>query len=242
MPKNKLPQNFLDLLKTVKAKRPRTVIEHILKHGVITTEELESKYGYAHAPRAARDVRELGIPLETIRVKNSEGRTIAAYRFGDLQKVRADTLEGRKVFSKAFKESLISKNGCRCFICLGNFEDRYLQIDHRVPYEVCGDQGTCERKAEDYMLICGSCNRAKSWSCEHCLNWLEEKSTLLCQTCYWAIPENYKHIALKALRRVDIVWSGNEIKLYEKLKDRAQTLGKNIPDYVKSIIHDHVDW
>ena len=47
------------------AKRPRTVIGHILQHGFITSEELHSIYGYDHPPRAARDVREYGIPLET---------------------------------------------------------------------------------------------------------------------------------------------------------------------------------
>ncbi len=85
-----LPKDFLDRLKAVTSKRPKTVIDHILKHGFITTEELESKYGYNHPPRAARDVREEGIPLETFRVKNAEGRTIAAYRFGDVTKIRRD--------------------------------------------------------------------------------------------------------------------------------------------------------
>jgi hypothetical protein len=59
------PKEFLDLLDSVKSKRPKTVILHILKHGFITTEELQKNYGYKHAPRAARDVRERGIPLMT---------------------------------------------------------------------------------------------------------------------------------------------------------------------------------
>lgn len=78
-----LPPDFLRRLRRVTAKRPRTVIEHILKHGQITTEELQTTYGYNHPPRAIRDVRELGIPLETFRVASTDGRSIAAYRFGD---------------------------------------------------------------------------------------------------------------------------------------------------------------
>ncbi len=66
------------LLKQIANKRARIVIEHILSHGFITTEELEKTYGYNHPPRAARDVRESGIPLETFRVKDTDGRTIAA--------------------------------------------------------------------------------------------------------------------------------------------------------------------
>jgi hypothetical protein len=52
------PKEFLDILDSVKAKRPRTVIQHILEHGLITSQELKDTYGYNHPPRAVRDVRE----------------------------------------------------------------------------------------------------------------------------------------------------------------------------------------
>ena len=56
MTRRKYPKEFLERLRAIKSKRPKTVIDHILKHGFITTEELEQKYGYKHPPRAARDV------------------------------------------------------------------------------------------------------------------------------------------------------------------------------------------
>lgn len=133
-----MPKEFLEYVRGIKAKRPKTVIEHIISHGYVTTEELESKYGYAHAPRAARDVRELGIPLETLRVKDSKGRTIAAYRFADMSNIRRDMLQGRKIIPKEFKQSLVEETASRCYICLEEYEERYLQVDHRVPYEVWG--------------------------------------------------------------------------------------------------------
>lgn len=68
------PKEFLNLLELVKAKRPKTVIQHILEHGYITSQELKDIYGYNHPPRAVRDVREYGIPLETYRVQGSDGR------------------------------------------------------------------------------------------------------------------------------------------------------------------------
>ena len=83
------PPRFLALLKSVQAKRPRTVIDHIIKHGQITTEDLKDIYGYNHPPRAIRDVREHGIPVTTFRVTGSDGRKIAAYKFGDPSEVRA---------------------------------------------------------------------------------------------------------------------------------------------------------
>jgi hypothetical protein len=80
---NKPTQALLELCLSVTAKRPKTVIAHILEHGFITTEELKEKYGYNHPPRAVRDVRENGIPIENFRVTGSDGRKIAAYRFGE---------------------------------------------------------------------------------------------------------------------------------------------------------------
>lgn len=110
------PPEFLALLKSVKAKRPKTVIDHILKHGQITTEELKDIYGYNHPPRAIRDVREQGIPVITFRITGSDGRKIAAYRFGDPSDIRATQLSGRTAFSSNLKEGLIEKYGSRCNI------------------------------------------------------------------------------------------------------------------------------
>ena len=116
MSKKNYPPEFLDLLKSVQAKRPRTVIEHILENGQITTEELKDIYGYNHPPRAIRDVREQGIPIETFRVIGSDGRRIGAYKFGNPSDVRAAQLSGRTAFSAALKNTLIEEHGARCNI------------------------------------------------------------------------------------------------------------------------------
>ena len=114
----KYPKEFLELCRSVTAKRARTVIDHILKHGQISTEELKNKYGYNHPPRAARDVKEHGIPLERVTVVGSDGRKIAAYRFADPSKVKFRRLAGRTGLSKQIKQALIQNYGCRCFIYL----------------------------------------------------------------------------------------------------------------------------
>ena len=82
-----LPAEFLERLKRVTGRRSRIVVDHILEHGFITTDELEQIYGYMHPPRAVRDVREQGIPIETHRIRSSDGRNIAAYRFGNPSEV-----------------------------------------------------------------------------------------------------------------------------------------------------------
>ena len=114
MPKQpKYPDVFLALCRSVTGKRPKTVIEHILKHGQITTEELKNLYGYNHPPRAARDVKEHGIPIERVTVTGSDGRRIAAYQFGDPAAVKVRRFDGRTGLSKQIKDALIAKYGCR---------------------------------------------------------------------------------------------------------------------------------
>jgi len=210
------------------------VIDHILRHGHITTEELKNKYGYDHPPRAARDVRELGIQLETFRVVAANGRKIAAYRFADPTKKQFRRFSGRIGLSKEIKEQLIKEYGCQCFIYLEKMDESNLQIDHRVPYEVAGEAD--ELKTEDFMLLCGSANRAKSWSCEHCENWKRTKDRNICLSCYWAFPENYSHVAMRQIRRIDLLWQGEEVKQYDRLKSDARKTGMEIPQFVKEVL------
>lgn len=234
--KQDLSEEFLRLCRSVTSKRPKTVIDHIIEHDFITTEELKDVYGYNHPPRAARDVREQGIPLETFRIVASDGRSIAAYRFADPTTVRADKLLGRTVVSKAFKQKLIERHGTRCAIHHDELEERYLQVDHRVPFIVAGDVPAGERNLDDYMLLCGSANRAKSWSCEHCVNGVELKNSEICRSCYWASPDDYTHVAMQDIRRIDIVWVGEEVKDYDRLKAASDELQKDMPTYVKEAL------
>lgn len=235
-----LSAEFRARLDAVRNRRARVVIDHIIEHGHITTEELAGQYGYDHPPRAARDVREAGIALQTFRVKSSQGRSIGAYRFADPSDVRENRVGGRRSFPLAFKKALLQQYGTRCMICGDVYEPRYLQIDHRIPYQVMPDSTTVSLVTEDYMLVCGSCNRAKSWSCEHCLNWLEEKKPGVCQTCYWFDPNSYAHIALRAIRRMQVVWNEDEVKSFDALVKRARRAKQQPPQYVKDVINRHL--
>lgn len=235
---NEYPKEFLDLLESVTAKRPRIVIQHILKHGFITSQELMDTYGYNHPPRAVRDVREYGIPIITYRVQGTDGRNIAAYKFGNPSDM-ANTLSkssGRTVLSKALKQALIEKYGARCFIYLEEIDEASLQVDHRIPYEIGGEHD--EHDLEYFMLLSPSANRAKSWTCEHCTNWVNQDKSF-CMRCFWAYPEDYDHVAGRPEKVVSIIFSGNEIDDYNKLislagEDTAQAM-------IKRILHEHLD-
>jgi hypothetical protein len=86
------------------------------------------------------------------------------------------------------------------------------------------------------MLLCASANRAKSWSCEHCENWNRIKDKSICLSCYWAYPENYTHIAMRQVRRIDLPWDGEDVEIYEQLRQHAISLEKEIPEFIKEII------
>ena len=227
----KLSKKILNRLNAITDKRPSTVIQHIIKHGYITTEELASKYGYEHAPRAARDVRERGVNLVTYRVKSSDGRSIAAYKFVDN---KISKVGGRTALSQALKKALIDKYGAVCFVYLQPMEERLLQIDHRVPYEIGGEQTD---NIDCYMLLSPSANRAKSWTCEHCPNWTI-KDIEFCSNCFWAHPENYSHIAGREERQIVITFSDNEIEDYNQL---ISLVGKEkAEDKIKELISDYI--
>ena len=233
-------KEVLDYLNSVAAKRPRTVIQHILANGHVTSEELKNIYGYSHPPRAIRDVRELGISITTGRTMGENGHSIGDYRFDEMTSVlsmmQTAKALGRTAFSKALKTALIEKYGARCFIYLEAMDAANLQIDHRVPYEIAGEQADC--KIEDFMLLCPSANRTKSWVCEHCENW-QRKEPAFCLRCFWAHPENYEHVAGKPERIISLVFSGEEVRDYDKLVKMAGE--KEAQKLVKGLIHEYLE-
>lgn len=97
-----------------------------------------------------------GIPLETFRAQSSDGRSIAAYRFGNLENVEEGRLGGRKILPIALKNELYKIGEGKCAVCAGRFEKRYLQVDHRVPYEIAGDidHPSSQESKRLYALMC----------------------------------------------------------------------------------------
>lgn len=235
MPK-KLSKAARAMLDAVTGKRARIVVDHIIKHGSITTDDLKAKYGYDHPPRAIKDVSDQGIPLVKAFVRKADGKRMAEYRFGDLDNITAGRIGGRSNFPKAFKEALVAEYGSRCALCNAPFEPRALQIDHRIPYFVAGDGISPTLDVKDYMLVCGSCNRAKSWSCEHCPNGLLVKDPGVCVVCYWGNPLKYTHVATADIRRLDLTWTGDEVRDYDAAKTKAGPEEQAMPKFVKDAV------
>jgi hypothetical protein len=223
-----IPEALLARIKAVTNKRARLVLDKIVENGRISTEELMT-LGYNHPPRAARDVRELGILLKTIKVRHSDGRSIGAYVL-DLEGP-ATGKSGRLALPKKERDVLLQAAGSKCQICAAEIN---LQVDHRIPYEVAGESQSGE--TDPYQILDGACNRKKSWACEHCKNWLEDKVLDVCRTCYWANPVSYTHVAMQPERRADLVWIGAEVADFDRLRQQAEQSQKSVAEQIKLVI------
>jgi hypothetical protein len=213
------------------SKRAKIAIEHMVKHGSISTDDL-SAYGYEHAPRVIADVREIGLPIVMkMTTSPKTGRRMATYRLADLSEMTE--LAGRRVLPKVLREALIETWGERCAICGRNPGAQLLQVDHCIPFRVSGVEDVTDEGA--FMLLCASCQRRKSWSCEKCPNWAK-RETATCVGCFWASPDDYTHAATVQERRVELVFAGDEIGLHDVLAEAARADGISIVDYVKRLL------
>ena len=232
-----IPEDFKEVLDAVTNKRARFVIDTILNKGFCSTEDLKNG-GYEHAPRAARDVRELGIPLDTFKIKNSSGKTIAAYQFGDWETAKKSNpllkVTGRTQITEKLKNALIDRYGAKCHLYGEEYPARLLQPDHRIPYEIGGDPIDM-LNTDCFMLLSPSANRDKSWACEHCPNWVE-KNIDMCKTCYYAYPEAYQHIAGVREKKLDLVFSSEDIDLFNEIVEEADLHNISYQSVVKRMI------
>lgn len=53
---------------------------------------------------------------------------------------------------------------------------------------------------------------------------------------YWAYPEEYSHVAMRHIRRLDLIWEGDDVTSYDRLKEDAAAYGISLPVFVKEII------
>lgn len=235
-----ISKEFYDKLMSVTKRRPRIVIDILMKKGSCSTEDLKD-IGYEHAPRAKRDVVEEGIPVITTFGKDREGHRMAIYKLGDWEQYKLnDSLaktNGRSNFSNELKKKLISEYGSRCFLYNEPYKASLLQIDHRIPYEIGGDPNDMMDTSK-FMLLSPSANRAKSWACEHCPNWVT-KNINTCRTCYYAYPENYSHVACHPERRITLSFrTKQEVELYNKLEHESDKNNASLQKIVKSILEN----
>ncbi len=222
----------------VKKGRAVKAITAMLDNGSVTTEQL-SAMGYEHPPRAIADVKDNGIPVSKTMEVSAAGRRMARYFLGTAADIR-DGQTGRTNFSKKFRQQLLAAYGAKDAITGATHDPRSLQIDHRVPFRVGGDHGLATDDIDAFMLLDGKSQRQKSFSCEQCENFRVLGNPDICRTCFWAFPENYSHVAMAEVRRVDIVWQAKEVLEFDVIKGRAEQRGQSVAEYLKDLGRDAV--
>ena len=178
------------------SKRAREVARIILDRGSCTTSDLE-ELGYKHAPRAVKDLKDAGVEIFTAMESYTDASSGQQKRRARYAVVGVDaSKESRRQFSKAITDAV--KASGKCEVC---GSPPPLQVDHRIPFDIAGE--TYPHVVSELMPLCPSCNRSKSWTCEHCPNWTV-KDAEQCRTCMWASPHDYKHVAGEERREIRI--------------------------------------
>lgn len=233
------PDEFFTRLRGV-SRRGRLVAWRIFEDGQTTTELLATLYDYSHSPRAARDIKDCGIRIESGRGRHSRThRPIAIYTFADKSRILMSDAVGRSALPHDFVATVFAAADHQCALCAGRFHEQFLQADHRIPYAIVGEAQDQAPLAADFMAVCRSCNRAKSWTCEHCPNWVTRDPNV-CATCYWASPSDYDHIALVPRRELRLVWLSSEVAEFDRANALAAQFGQDLPDWIKELIRQAV--
>ena len=213
--------------------RSRVLVEHILDNGYVTTATLAS-LGYEHPPRAAADVRDRGIPLQTV-IKTVDGKRIGHYRFPDGFKELDRRGSGRVAISRKFQREVLDHYDSIDIFTGTEWDRGQLQIDHRIPFRISGDPMK-PFDVDDFMPVSPAMNRIKSWACEACPNW-SEKLLGTCGSCYWAGPDrDYEHVATIPERRLAIVWQAHEVKEFDRLLEHSSDMGVTVALMAKKLI------
>ena len=225
------------LLQTL-GKRPKAVLTRLLENESVSTYEL-GVLGYDQPPRAAQDLKEHGVKLRVTHGKHPEtGNRMGIYWLDDEQPLLDGTFNGRQAFPKDFRRKVFNEYQSHCLFCGVALEDSRLQIDHRIPYQIAGEINT--NNVAEFMPLCSSHQRTKSWACEHCPNYTV-KNGAVCKGCYWAIPDGpYDHVATIRERRLVLTWSSAEIEDFITLSAAAKDSNQPPSEFVKRILSEEM--
>lgn len=106
-----------------------------------------------------------------------------------------------------------AKHGFKCAKCGNQEPEVLLSADHRVPRARGGTGDDL-----NWQPLCKKCNILKSAACQDCER--------LCQTCFWAYPEQFADLEIPDIFRA-------------KIRLEAETRGIRQDDLLESILREH---
>ena len=110
--------------------------------------------------------------------------------------------------------------------CLAARRDRRVEYRPALFRHTLRTTCCCTRPATAPSRGCAS--TAATWTTDPLLK--------VCRVCHWASPEDYEHIALELVRRLDIVWQSGEVPDHERLAALAAQARRELPDFVKDVL------
>ena len=57
----------------------------------------------------------------------------------------------------------------------------------------------------------------------------------VCVTCFWAFPEDYRHIATEEIRRTDVTWQGDDVEVHDGIKAIAVQKGLSLAEFLRQL-------
>ncbi len=218
--------------------RAQKMLRWLLEHGSISTYDIE-KLEYGHPPRVAQDLKDAGIIIKRIWGQHPEtGNRMGIYVLGAEAPITKNTFSGRKALSRNLENQIYEHYGIRCNMDAFEHGKRALQADHRIPYLVGGDPDRFD--VSDWQLLCGSHQQRKKHECENCDN-MKIKEVEICNGCFWAFPENYSHVAMKPLRRIDTSWGQEDMDTFNRLKGFPEEKGIDLTEAIRRIVRKYFE-
>jgi hypothetical protein len=215
-------------------KRPLQGLITLLKNHPGWTSGKEIKISYDHSPRVLADLKDYGIPILAESRATRDDSKSHHYRLGRKENILRQPLKGRSALRKAIKRELLTKFGNRDSFTQIEFPESSLQIDHRIPFRVSGDNPE-NLVVDRFMLLSASSQRAKAMACKRCRN-MSEGVLGHCRSCYWASPEGYDHVELTKAKITIIVWNEEDEDLLSSLTLSSARNNKNTSDEIKAAL------
>lgn len=206
------PKLVAFILAPERTPRERSTFAIYLRQGFVTKQDC---YQLGFDPVVTRDLTKHGVVFES-----HQGRILL-----DLQASNV-ALGGPAVFPTRERDSLIEQASFLCALCGRQYPRKRLALDHRVPHRVAGNSLVASQGAEAAtQVLCYGCNNDKQHACRDCPNQQSTLNPETCESCFWAYPEAYCHVATTPERRAELaIHNPTLVAAFDKLWPRLQTV------------------
>jgi hypothetical protein len=204
------------LLNPALSKRACCVRDLLLTQGWVTYAQIKPLYDCYR--RAKRDLIDVGLTLQAKTIHDGHGRT-TLFEFDP--QAFAGQQESRLPLSAKDREELKRRFDYKCNLCSTPEHHRHLEADHRIGFDLVGNDLHKAEGLDAFQPLCAPCNDKRQRACMECPN----KDPDTCRSCRWAYPEKYAHVATRPERRAELVIHHPKLaQAFDELWPRIQTI------------------